>query len=262
MSFLRKMLGGAKNFTLLYMDDHFRFEREALMGELCGHLHVLGVNAELLEPDSPEAFRFPWYALGCVKIKDRNLDVILVQYSSSGGGSDSGPDETHGMYFYFYVTRASVGGLESELKADFKPKWRDRCCLKRGFRWLDQSLIGEEIPACSWEGGKLAKLLNDDSSLTRMLFSEGLDSLEVRPDRSRRCVRILHMHWWRSSGGIDRGQGDYKDIYDGSVPGGTYLSTVGRKQFPTRGAFEVFDRIAFAVRSLAMNNSVNSRSGV
>jgi hypothetical protein len=89
-----------------------------------------------------------------------------------------------------------------------------------------------EISDCRWEGGEVAQLLNAYSDLTRTLYSEGLDRLEIRSDRSRRCVRIEHWHW-KAYSNRDIGPGDLRNKYDNSVPGGTYISSVGRKQFPS-----------------------------
>ena len=51
-------------------DNRFRSERELLIGELCRHLQDISINVILLEPNSPEAFRNPYYVLGDVKIEN------------------------------------------------------------------------------------------------------------------------------------------------------------------------------------------------
>jgi hypothetical protein len=88
--FFKRLLSGLKEASLRSFDDHFKFERELLMGELCRYLHEINVKATLLEPNNSEAFRYPPYVLGHVKIEGRNVDAILVQYSSSGGGDSDG----------------------------------------------------------------------------------------------------------------------------------------------------------------------------
>jgi hypothetical protein len=241
MGFFKKVLGEFKDTTLFMMDKHFRAEREVLMGELSEHLHNLGLNVSLLELDSPEAFRFPPYVLGCIKIEGRNIDMLLVQIAN-------------GPYQYYYVVRANVDSLESKLKANFKSNWHDRCSQKPNFKWADKTLLEGGASSYRWEGGELAQLLNADSNLVHLLYSEGLDSLEIRPDKGRRCVRILHVHNWRSISKKDMGPGDIItghdedfEAYDRSGD----LFTVGRKQFPTRDAFEAYDRIAYAIRRIA-----------
>lgn len=258
MSSFKKVLDTFKGATQRSFDNHFRFEREALMGELCQHLRDIGVNAMLLEPNSPEAFRYPSYVLGHVKIEGRNIDSILAQYSSSGGGgSDGGSDETFAHYRYFYVVRANLDGFESKLNADFKSNWHDRCSQKRHSRWSDKTLIDGKVSDCRWEGGELAQLLNPDSELTQTLYSEGLDRLEIRPDRGRRCVRIEHWHW-KAYGSGDIGPGDFKNEH----VRGTYLSSVGRKQFPSREVFEAYEGIAYAIRRVVLTSPQISSSGM
>jgi hypothetical protein len=258
-----KILVALKEASQRQFDNIFRLERETLMGELCQHLRTIGVNAVMLEPDNPEAYRYPPYVLGCSKIEGRNTDMLLVQTSASGGGdSEGGPDTTFAIYRYFYVVRANVDGLETTLKADFKSNWHDRCCKKRNFTWIDKKILTDkEVSDCRWEGGELAQLLNADTELTITLYSEGLDRLEIRPDRGRRCVRIEHWHW-KAYSSRDVGSGDLKNVYDSRPSGGTYLTTTGRKQFPTRDSFEAHERIAYTIRRIALTNPLNSSAGM
>jgi hypothetical protein len=71
-----------------------------------------------------------------------------------------------------------------------------------------------------WQGGYLAQLLNADSDLQDMLLRAGLNKLLISPDKRNQCVRITPL-------------------------------TVERKAFPTREAFEAYDRIAQHIRSIA-----------
>lgn len=259
---LKKIFAALKEASQRSFDNHFMLERLALMGELGQHLQTINVNAVMLEPTSPEAYRYPPYVLGCSKIEGRNTDMILVQYSSSGGSSDGGADHSFGHYRYFYVVRVNVDGIAAQLKADFNPGWHDRCCQKRNFRWIDKDTPSDsDVSNCCWEGGELAQLLNADYDLTQTLYREGLDSLEVRPDKSRRCVRIEHWHW-KVYSSRDRRLGDFNNEYDATVPGGTYLTTIGRKQFPTRGAFEAYERIAYTIKRIALASPLNSSRGM
>jgi hypothetical protein len=244
MSSFKKVPGVLKEAAQRSFDNHFRFERELLMGELCQYFRVIDVNAILLEPENPEAFRYPPYILGHVKIEGRNVDAILVQFSSSGD------DTSFAWYRYFYVVRANLDGLESKLKADFKSNWHDRCCQKRNFKRIDGTLIDREVSDCRWEGGELAQLLNADSDLTQTLYNEGLDRLEIRSDRGHRCVRIEHWHWKVYSS---------SDI-DGRASDGTYA--IGRKQFPNREAFEAYEGIAYAIRRVILTSPPNSTLGM
>ncbi len=170
-----------------------------LMGELCEHLRQIGINARLLESGSPDAVGPRWkksifassYVLGCIKVEDRNLDLVQVERQPS--------QIIPPPYGYNYVVRAIVEGLEGKLWAQTKP-------------------IGPVD--FEWERGYLAQLLNADSDLQDMLLRAGSNKLWISPDKRNRCVRITPL-------------------------------TVERKAFPTREAFEAYDRIAQHVRSIA-----------
>jgi len=226
----------------LSRSEYFRntSERETLMGELCEHLRQTGIEATLLEPDSPEARVYPLF-LGWVKIESRNIDMILVNRTTSSDSS-----QCNIIYGYYYVLWLDAN---TKLKAFSRPNWPGRCCLKRGFKRIDKSQIDRQIPSDFWYGGELAGSLVADSDLTYLLYSEGLDGLEITPDRRRRCVTIQHIHYWKVGGYGDSLPGDFNT---------SNVSSVGRKQFPTREAFEAYDRIAYTIRRTAMASS-NSR---
>jgi len=249
MSFLKKKLGELKETTIQMIDDQYRSERDQLLGELCEALQQFGVKGIPLDPGSPEGFRWPPIVMGCVKIEGRNLDVIIVQVGLE-------------LFNYHYVVRANIDGLESELHADFKSDWNKRCCLKKDFKWIDKTLITQEMSNAHWEGGELAQLLNADSDLTSTLYSEGVDRLEIRPDKGRRCVRIVHpiVHAYRwGYSKKDMMPGDYTYIMGHDSDGNPHEHfTLGKKQFPTREAFESYDRIAYAIRRVVKLSASNS----
>jgi len=234
---LKEARARSKEEVLRSDDNRFRSERELLTGELCRHLQDVSINAILLEPKSPEAFRNPYYVLGDVKIEGRNIDAILVQWSAG----DFEKSDSH--YRYFYVVRASLDGLESKLKADFKSNWHDRCSQKPNFYQFDKTLMDKELSNSYWEGKELAQLLNNDPELTQKLYNEGLDCLTVRPDKGDQCVRIEHSHWTLY-------------LSDGEVHIRT--GSVGRKQFPSRGTFEAYEEIAYAIRRVILTSSQKS----
>lgn len=167
-----------------------------LLNELCEHLRQIGINAMLLESGSPEAIGPRWkkgifassYVLGCVKVEDRNLDMVQVDRLGDPPA-----------YGYHYVVRAIVEGLESRLWAQTKP-------------------IGPVD--FLWQGAHIAQLLNADSDLQDMLLKAGSNRLFISPDKKNQCVRITPL-------------------------------TEERKAFPTREAYEAYDRIAQHIRSIA-----------
>ncbi|MCJ7635773.1 hypothetical protein MUP77_25695, partial [Candidatus Bathyarchaeota archaeon] len=94
---------------------------------------------------------------------------------------------------------------------------------------------------------------NTDSDLTSTLYSEGVDQLEIRPDRGRRCVRILHPIVHAYKWGYRK-----KDMMPGDYTytmGGEEKHTLGKKQFPTREAFEAYDRIAYTIKKVVKAGS-------
>lgn len=158
MGFIKKKLGELKETVFWAFDEYLTSDRKEVMGDLCEHLQQIGVKGILLDPDSPESFRFPPIVIGCVKIEGRNIDVIFAQRTSV-------------TYEYYYVMRVNVEGLESKLYANLyaDSNWHNRCCLKKDFKWIDKSLINQEVSNSRWERGELAQLLNADSDLTYTL---------------------------------------------------------------------------------------------
>ena len=278
----------------------FDREREEVLGGLCEHLGRIWARARLLEPESSEAFdtlidppprpvlvwgRYNFYAdiLGCVKVIDRSLDMVVVQRSERHEyDRDSADDwpEVVGIsivYSYYYVIRADMDFLTN---ARFRPDWRGRCCLSRHFDKshtatcpgceVDISSDANFCPSCGlnqrafqgerlrrreidifrryWEGGEVATRLNSDPDLTRLLYEEGLDLLEITCKKELQSVCILHVPDYRYVGGALAGC----DWDDAGQIGSRYLPLrlVGRKQYPSREAFEAYDRIAHSIRTL------------
>ena len=195
------------------------FKEEGLMKELCEHLRQIGINAVLLESGSPEAVgRAQGFVLGSIKVEGRNIDLVQVERMG-----------VTAVYQYHYLVRANVEGLENKLEAKGEPK-------TKGF-------MSKEVVDYRWEGKDLAQLLNGDSDLKNMLLKEGLDKLEVKPDKKNQCVRITPIV--KAPTRVSVGIGGLPSI---PVKGGL---TVGRKEFPTTGDFEAYDRIAEHIRSIA-----------
>jgi hypothetical protein len=217
MNQLRKEKDSTKN---VYKD-------EGLIGRLSEHLRQMGVDATLLSPTSPEAVgpkltKGPLSSgrsLGCIKIRNRNLDVVQIE-----GPEDI--DVGRLTYLYHFIVHTSSDGLEQALKAEIKP-------VTKGF-------LNKKTIDIRWEGGELARRLNCDSQLKSMLLKIGLDQLpiiEIGADKANNCVRITRtpiIKW--GTGPRKRG-------------GPSVLLAVGRK-FPTQEEFEAYDRIAHHTRSM------------
>jgi hypothetical protein len=220
-------------------------KEDALINELCEHLRQMGINATVVESESPEAIgRLVTFALGNVKVEGRNLDLVQVGKISAtardkedgGYGERSGQKLQPGesgytrergqgsiKYDYHYVVRAKVASLERKLKAEFKPIEK-----RKGF-------FGKEVVGFQWEGGDLAQRLNSDADLKNMLLKEKIQRLLIKPEKEHQCVRITP-----PTGG---------ETF--SFDFGRHPAILGRKAFPTREAFDIYDRIAHHIRSIA-----------
>jgi hypothetical protein len=163
--------------------------------------------------------------LGSVKVEGRNIDLVEVTRIGVGGSgaSSGGGTGGHLVYRYNYVVKANVGNLENKLKAEAKQ-------IKKGF-------LNREIIDYEWEGGELAQLLNADSELKNMLLELGSPHLMVIPNEKDQYVEIT------------TAVSPITTIVIGGIPV-KYELTVGRKAFPTREAFEAYDRIAQHIRKI------------
>lgn len=209
-------------------------KEDELINELCERLRKIGINATVVESGSPEDIGgLVTFALGNVKVEGRNLDLIQVGKISVSASDpklqpgESGYTRKRGQgsirYDYHYVVRAKVAGLESKLEAEFKP------IEKR------KGLFGKEVVGFQWKGGELAQRLNSDSDLKNMLLKEGLHRLLIKPEKEHQCVRIT------PPTGPETFSFDF----------GHHAAILGRKAFPTREAFEIYDKIAHHIRSIA-----------
>jgi hypothetical protein len=115
-----------------------------------------------------------------------------------------------------------VAGLEHKLKAEFKP------IEKR------KSLFGKKVVGFQWEGRDLAQRLNSDTDLKNMLLKEKIQKLLIKPEKEHQCVRITP-----PTGG---------ETF--SFDFGRHPAILGRKAFPTREAFDIYDRIAHHIRNI------------
>ena len=209
-------------------------KEDELINELCDHLQQIGINAKVVESGSPEDVGgLVTFALGNVKVEGRNLDLVQVGKISVSASDpklrpgQSGYTRERGQgsirYDYHYVVRVKVAGLEPKLEAEFKP------IEKR------KGLFGKEVVGFQWKGGELAQKLNSDSDLKNMLLKEGLHRLLIKPEKEHQCVRITP----------PTGPATF------SIDFGRHPSIIGREALPTREAFEIYDKIAQHIRSIA-----------
>ncbi len=215
------------------------FKETDLVQDLVDHLLQIGVQARVIDTKSIEAVKhhptlgiFGNPPLGVVKIDGRNIDVVeLYREVRGGGGGGLGPGgrgyhsttPSEVFYYYDYVVCANVGDKEENLKAEVHP--------------IEKGLLHKELVDFEWKGGSLAKSLNADQDLKKMILESGAPRLLVKPDKKDECVAIKlpQRHITVTIAGIPV-RHDF---------------TVGRKAFPSAEAFEIYDSIAKHIRSEA-----------
>jgi len=227
------------------------------------------------------------YVLGCVKVEGRNLDLIQVERNMSSPRSGSPTSlQTPGRlkYQYHYVVKGNIDGLENKLKAELAPsdtqkgdgkeaarsQWRKPGKISfskfaPGLFFMALSLLAIStatrqtvplpllfifivlftigagwvfVPLVQWrmsyKEAYLAQEMNNDNGIRNALLRSGLHGLAVKPDRKNQCVRITPM------------TGSMTKISIGPAS----IDAVGRKAFPTREAFDLYDKMAQLIRRI------------
>jgi len=152
--------------------------------DLLKHYQNAGLNAVLLEKDSPETIENET----AIRISGRKFDLVILKFAGGsmavgrGGGFEptisKEVTKTHPNLRFHHIVRGMGKRNENDLKAELKEK-------KEGF-------ISKRLVDIKWEGGKLANLLNGDAELKNMIMRTGSTQLKVEPDRKNDCVRIIH----------------------------------------------------------------------
>lgn len=213
------------------------FKETDLVQDLVDHLLQIGVQARVIDTKSVEAVKhkptlgiFGNPPLGVVKIDGRNVDLVELYREVRGGGGGMGPGgrgyhhaPSEVNYYYDYVVRGDVGDKEEDLKAEVHP--------------IEKGLLRKELLDVEWKGRSLANSLNADQDLKKMLLESGAPRLEVKPDKKDGCVAIGLPH-----------RGWHATVTIGGIPI-RHDFNVGRKAFPSREAFEIYDRVAMHIRS-------------
>ena len=198
--------------------------------DLLKHYQNAGIHAVLLEKDSPETIDKEM----AIKIGSRQFDLVLLKFAGGsmavgrGGGFEPSISKkvtkTHSKIRFHHVVKGMGTISESDLKTEVKEK-------KEGF-------IKKKLVDIRWEGGKLAKLLNNDAELKKMIMRTGSSSLKVEPDRKNSCVRIIHE----------------KKIAMIVESGGVFVKKTETRaeNFPPIKTLDIVDRIAKHVKSITL----------
>lgn len=157
---------------------------EEVFRDLLKHYQSAGVNAVLLDKKSPETIA----GETAIKVEGRNFNLVILKFArgSMAGGRGGGfaptiskkVTKTHPVIRFHHIVKELGGKSEEDLKVEMKEK-------KKGF-------ISKELVDISWDGGKLAKMLNEDKDLKNMILKTKTGSLKVEPDPKNNCIRIIH----------------------------------------------------------------------
>jgi len=196
--------------------------------DLLKHYQSAGVNAVLLDKKSPETVA----GETAIKVDGRNFDLVVLKFAggsiAAGRGGGFAPTiskkvtKTHPVLRFHHIIKGLGKRSESDLKAETKEK-------KKGF-------ISKELVDISWDGGKLAKLLNEDKDLKNMILKTQTSSLKVEPDSKNDCIRIIHQ----------------KKIDVIVESGGAFIKKTETRaeNFPPIETLDIIDRIAEHVKSI------------
>ncbi len=153
--------------------------------DLCRHLNDLGIAATILPEESEERVERGWARsdLGYIKLEDRHVDLIAVRYGGALSPHPSNWSARLNVLSLPLVSRKVVpvqyhfivryGGLAD--RATFKVD-------------LKNSRGGPH-----WRGGKLTRLLQQDSELASdLVFAlDKHEKLWIRADSLHQCIRMV-----------------------------------------------------------------------
>ena len=144
---------------------------------LCAHLVNLGVDAELVEKESPEDVEatslftpFKGFVLDVGNIRVTGKEINLIQVTEYF--SEEPPEID-------YAVKGQIEDKEESVTAKTEAR-------RKG-------LFRKQAVDFTWIGGEIADLLNKDQSLKELILEEQMlnySDIEIKPDTKRRYVGI------------------------------------------------------------------------
>lgn len=155
---------------------------------LCKYYQELGIKASILPDKSPEAVEKGHIKqdMGYIKVTGREFELVTIRWKGTTRGSyDMG--KVHGVpiatkekipFEYHHIVRAEIAN-EGAMKAKLKKKTK--------------GITGKSVTDVSWEGGRLAEVLNSNAGLKAsiMKFIEHEDGMKIEPDKKNKIFRIV-----------------------------------------------------------------------
>ncbi len=196
--------------------------------DLLAYYQQAGLNAELLESDSPETIP----GEKAIKVSSRKFDLVILKFAGGsigvGRGYSFGPSIGYQAQNigptninFNYIVKGMGNRNENDLKAEVKEKI--------------EGLISKKLVDIKWEGGTLAGLLNGDIELKNMIMTSSVLPLKIEPDKKNDCVHIINE----------------KGIRIIIQTGGIFLKKAETRaeNFPPIETLNVIDKIAAYVKS-------------
>ncbi len=156
---------------------------------LCKYYQELGIKASVLPDKSPEAVEKGHIKqdMGYIKVAGREFDLVTIRWKGTTRGSyDLGkvggiPIATKDKipFEYHHIFRAEIAN-EGAAKAKLKKKTK--------------GIVGKEVIDVSWEGGRLAEMLNSNNEINSAIlrFIQNEDGMKIEPDKKNKIFRIVY----------------------------------------------------------------------
>lgn len=197
-------------------------------------LNNIGVEARVIDKKGPEAIRhhMPVFAndalqmgrMGVVKVENQNVEYVeIIRWFPNMGGRARGVPQV--SYLYIYVMRADVGDLAGQISSTMAPR--------------QMSDGATPTPDNIWQGGWMARILNANGELERMLRALGSPKLRIYADPSDGYVGVVK-------------------ATPGTVQSGGVLVKFGQYDYPIAEEFAVYDYIMKLVRESMVDWKVSA----
>jgi hypothetical protein len=155
---------------------------------LCEYYQELGIKAAVISDKSPEAVEQGRIKqdMGYIKVAGRNFDLVTIRMRGTTSGSyDLG--KVRG------IPIATKQKIPFEYHHIVRTKSVDEKAMKANLKKKTKGLVDKEVSAVSWEGGRLAEMLNSNKELSTSIlkFIESQDGMKVEPDKKHGIIRIV-----------------------------------------------------------------------